>query len=1845
MVKKLFTSLAIIQLLIIAQFSHAQYINWNSTPKKGFVYQISNDEAFKLLSSNQKDTVFKSLLHTLVDTFDVQKGWLIRPPKGHFILARIDKNKLYCDYTCVLPYQVFLFEEYGTFTLQVLDANGNVREDAIVKLRKKKLRIDKESKTYRIENEWFGKPNKLVTVELDGFRSVFNVEKIMIPMQNPYYNSDRGPDFYSYMITDKNKYKPGEKVRFKSYALSGDRFPLRKDLEIWLINYPKSIKIGTIKPHRPGSFASEFKLNDSLKLVLDNNYMLQLRETKGRIVSSCNFRYEDYELFGNKLDIKLSSSEQFYPNKNQLTIIATDVNGLMLKDAKATILIKTIDIQKTYQSLLVLPDTILFRQMDLDPANPTQIDIPTELFQKSNTGYQVIVKVNNSQNQLMERSLNATHFYSKYELYTHFSGDSICFDLLNNKVPMENATAELHYNGEYKSIIINLPYKEKINPALKTISLKNEFISQEITLAHLNPRIDLTGGIQKDSFNIQLVNPQKLDISWYIYQGSTLLQKGFGKEMDYKSLITDRTQTYYVQLFYLFGGEDLMDEQQFEFREDFLNVSLEIPDKVYPGQQVDATIHVNNQQGQPIKGVDLTALAVTGKLNYYLPDLPYYGPSSQSRPMSDYYNKKNLDKRSAVINLDYKKFEKPARLDTMKYYQLTYPDSNAFKYTFDIEDSTQFAPYVMQDGVAKQVYVIEVNRVPVYYSWVNLPRDYSFYIAPNVKKEISLRLYDRVLVLDSIKFEAGKKTILSLNLDSLPEKTKVYRLDSALTQTERNRHIHFVSEFKVESNNYAYLETVKEFVPLYSSKIRRNSYWANQIIGPVSEGRKVFYNGHGLQTNYNHTGAYAYEFENNIVYKLNTSNLLPDRLNNQFFNPMANINDLVLNKKRFFEEKPVSPDLWHPRIFNVGIPKFRMKVMLPYEHENSGIAGFIFEDCKTHKMTMPYCIEHYNDRTNFYSAPAGQNNAIVLYNNGNYMKLDSINLHDFTNVVIDFNQLKMNQADAYSQDLFKKYVWPSYTCYQSNLRSYPESAWYNFYPDNYQGNVRGTVFNDINEPIAGVVISIKGTTRGTVTDLDGKFSLFIDSAYSTLIINSMGFQTKEISVEPGSQVEVLMALDVEQLSEVVVVGYGIMRKSDITGAVSSISGEVTLVAPEQEKEAKKEDKIIQEAEQHLYQELLTLKSFRSNFSDVGFWEPKLFTDKHGESKFKVKFPDDITRWDAVVYAMNSRLQTGTTRKSIKSYKPLMGELHVPQFLTRGDSAQFLGKVLNYTKDSTIHGKVQWSGANTDFERSIDFTQYHIDKLPVNPVSTDSITTRYMFTRHDGYMDGEERTVPVVEQGVIRANGTLSILSNGDEKQVKASENETVNIEILDNQIDIYAQEVEYLLNYKYACNEQLASKLIGLVNHKLLMQYEGKPFKYDKDVNKIIERLLKNQNEEFLWSWWDKSNNTSYWMSNHILSALKSARDAGYAVNLDISNIARKASYKFDFLNQYSLNDLDLILSLANWGAKINYSRYIQKMDSIVKVYENWQLYNAKKYYYGYSLLNEKLRILEIKQLAKLPYQRDSILKYKKEGIMGDFYFTDSKPCHYWYNDDMASSVIAYRIARNDSVLRSLCVPMQMYFLQSRKKGAWNTWQSSNILMSVLPDLLATGYSKGNTASIHLSGKENTTVTKFPYRTQLQPKEELNIQKESGLPLFFMQYVNERVTQAKTGVEGFKIKTYFSENATKLEAGKPVNLITEIEVSKDAQFEYVMIEIPIPGACSYADKRQNDNGIETHREYFKEKTVIFCQNMDPGKYLFVVRLLPRFTGKYIVNPAQVSLMYVPVVNANTDMKQVEVFEK
>ena len=107
-----------------------------------------------------------------------------------------------------------------------------------------------------------------------------------------------------------------------------------------------------------------------------------------------------------------------------------------------------------------------------------------------------------------------------------------------------------------------------------------------------------------------------------------------------------------------------------------------------------------------------------------------------------------------------------------------------------------------------------------------------------------------------------------------------------------------------------------------------------------------------------------------------------------------------------------------------------------------------------------------------------------------------------------------------------------------------------------QTTVSGTVTDDTGEPLIGVSIMVKGTTNGSITDFDGNFALSNVSAKDVLVFSYIGYGTKEITIGNQKVLKVVMSEDTKALDEVVVVGYGQMKKNDLTGSVSSVDNEM-----------------------------------------------------------------------------------------------------------------------------------------------------------------------------------------------------------------------------------------------------------------------------------------------------------------------------------------------------------------------------------------------------------------------------------------------------------------------------------------------------------------------------------------------------------------------------------------------------------------------------------------------------------------------------------------------------------------
>lgn len=109
-----------------------------------------------------------------------------------------------------------------------------------------------------------------------------------------------------------------------------------------------------------------------------------------------------------------------------------------------------------------------------------------------------------------------------------------------------------------------------------------------------------------------------------------------------------------------------------------------------------------------------------------------------------------------------------------------------------------------------------------------------------------------------------------------------------------------------------------------------------------------------------------------------------------------------------------------------------------------------------------------------------------------------------------------------------------------------------------QKSVTGTVTDSSSEPLPGVTVVVKGTTKGTVTDINGAFTLSVPEKGEALVFSYIGMMSQEVSIETNTTFNVVLQDDVQGLEEVVVIGYGTQKKVNLTGAVETVNIEKEL---------------------------------------------------------------------------------------------------------------------------------------------------------------------------------------------------------------------------------------------------------------------------------------------------------------------------------------------------------------------------------------------------------------------------------------------------------------------------------------------------------------------------------------------------------------------------------------------------------------------------------------------------------------------------------------------------------------
>jgi hypothetical protein len=1711
--------------------------------------------------------------------------------------------------------------------------------------------------------------------------------------------------FTGFMVFNKPKYKPGDTVKLKAFITGKHGRRISKPLILRLTDnyFGVDTIVASLHPYRKGAYEYQFVLNDTLDLDLDEEYLLTLEEKRSRkydlddydgeleedeyarkrkVVMRGKFYYEEYELKKTSFSVRSSKNEHHRGEQVSLFLKATDENNLPVMDGRANILIRPDNNPRFLADKLFMPDTLWYHSQVMDAVGETRIDIPDSLFPEAVFSYTINCEFRTSDNEAQTQNL-IQHFDGTAAKLEFTPGrDSLRIQQLRTGRQEQAMAAITALNTQRDTVLyerIMLPATIRIHPFVKYYHIQTADCIDEFVNAA--PVLPISSNRTKDSVFVSVTNTNKIFFWYSIFAGSKIIKRGYTDSLYYAGRAVSSGK-YFVTLQYQYGDQMQSNTVSIPYQNKLLNVEWEAPEAIYPGQELTIGLTVRNSNGEPEPDADITAYSFTRKFeDVQAPFIPYFGKKHLKGKLKHRFFQHSSYKLKDSIYLGWERWSREMNLDSIEYYKFLFTKNIYINREPSPAAITQIAPFVVYKGVVEPVHMLYIDNVPVFFSQADQLSRYSFNIYPG-KHSLRLRTAKKMIYLDSITIQPWCKTFIGINADTSNKMVRIEKMPDTLTKHEQllwSRYL-ILLENKF-GEHMAHIKQQSRYFLLNQPGVLRSQQY-RPLIGPLNSSIAELSVKKEFNQDFVPEGGYIFDISKGLVKQkqLPQGRILFQRLYNFYYK--LDFSDYVLTGteidslwQNFLDNRSANEDLF----YNARVSAFgngRLKIAIPqpdvfvkniilFRYDEPDFARIYKGLSRDLGFLRPgmYRVFFLLKADKYFIA-----DSVAIRKNGiNFYRLDNMILHEkdsvsarITSIVESLDRGRFGEAGSDMQKIKEAF----------NER-YVE-------PEGFPFMASGRIVDAKGNPLPGAQISISGTKLGVASDNSGYFKINIP-ANTILVFRAVGYDEQGVEVSGNTEhLLIKMKESSNAMQEVVVVGYGTTRKRDLTGAVSTVKSQLSGLAPgvavqirglrssgnntkpliildglPYEGDLRNLDTSLFNLQVYTFAQaqalygsradggviVITTKKaglantnfelppqgnfLRKNFSDYAFWQPRLRTDKNGRASFKTVFPDDITNWRSFAIAMGNRKQSGFSEMNIRSFKLLSGSINLPQFAISGDSINIIGKIMNYRQD-TVEVKRSFvvNGENRE-EGLIVLRNAHVDSFSVNVKGPDSLSVKYTIEKPGNYFDGEERKIPVFRPGVLETRGIFASL----EKDTSFS----LSIDTSLGKLTIYAEasllpvlldEMDKIRNYEYLCNEQLASKLKSLLMEKRVCSYLKKEFRHEPAINTIISLLNKNKSG-VLWGWWP-GNEVSVWISMHVVEALLMAEQAGYFTSLN-----KKMVIDFLILNlehYYSVDRIACLSILNSMKATIDHKRYLHNISSNKRPIS----------------LYEHLRFVKLQQDLGIEVNTDSIIKLHHRTMFGNMYWGEDG--YRFFDNAVQNTLLMYRIIRASGKNVELLSRIRNYFLEKRKDGKWrNTYESSLILETILPDLIK-GDVLPRPASLTVKGLDSVHVSHFPYTLVATGVKEISITKHGQMPLYFTAFQQSWNADPKMVAGEFKVSSLFESNGNRtenLKAGQAAVLKVEIEVKADA--EYVMIEIPIPAGCSYKDKEQPKIHNEVHREYAKNKVSIFCSRLLTGSYTFSVSLMPRYTGRYHLNPAKAEMMYFPVFYGREGMKKVDVY--
>ncbi len=1820
-----------------------------ANPSSGYKYLLaipsSEIDKLKGIKLNQFEAGY--WMQFCIDSVPYAQSFKNLPEAKNLFELKVERTSFIIERLMQNGWTVKLLVNKDLHGFKVYDNALKERKDCEVYLGKKKLRYDDKLGMYVFKKT---KKGSLLTIENQGFVQEFRLfESRPRPLGRinfrGWFNRKPGkPEFSGYLAFNQPRFRPGDTIRVKAFVVDKKGKAMNKPLTIQLRCY--SASRGTFyvpyranaNPAAPGNFLWEIPVTDTFEI--DRQYYVELQHhvdsKQGwyNIGVSSQLYIEDYELDQTKYSLEALIPNHVYQYGESISLLATatDANGLPVLDGTIELTVMAYP-NKLYIEQLFIPDTLWSYRGALDPTGQTIITIPDSLIPEGAGYLSAHAAFINSNNELHENftQISFDRFSGKWELKASTDEITVYFTRFG-KMAKGNLTAEA-YTTDHRLISRTIS-QDTLKIPYHPLASSYEFSHPEALQTYMyNPTatsgVYLYGNRRNDSVFLSIQNPRNLEWVLTLHKDKKIIEKKLIKDSVWNFILTPAgKEDYYAEITGIWRGVSENQEVSLLYFEKALNVTIESPSEVSPGEKTEFAIKVSDVSGKPVEGVNLTSAGVNTQFaqDRRYPEVPYFSNPAVNPPPTKQLRIERVS-YTRKLNLRRQDLDRFGLTDH-PYYDLHFPDMarvylttktknlpNQISLSVHEKDQRLKILYVELYGNIKQNGLITDSEQSF--------RTYSGY------QNLVIRTHRKRIELDSIYVTEGQPCLLSVNLDIEDDQRRIIRTKRKFNRKERNSLSGGVLRIKITDyyDSDWFLFTSEDIIP-----IEGWDGWV-QKLGPFEEGRelKLYHPATDKLISFSFNPDVDYSIMQDQLIQFNSPYEWTRKMKKtKNWNRSTGDDYCVLLENETELSSPSSTDA----VFISEMPFSGAAKVAFLNNETDQFNKMILRP-KEGGLIWPY--------SGYYNFQLEPGNYSVLMVNDSFRYFESPALTLKTGGVLYYQiprtpEKMVLDDDKKLMDVIGRTRFPEY--FRTHMRKSLLVRFKDFETD---------------KPLVGVQVQLLHADSQTryflntdewgyiyKTDLKpGNYSVLITSSGYARIFqygweigeNGCAFYDERLKTNP-------LAVERQYFYRYFSLDYA---NANISGSIAAFAVGRKSWAPSfgsrddaEESEFRGfrsetnkvmpptpgRSEIWQLPDSTLPEANADLPELRSRFKDYAYWQPILYTNANGEVRFPVHFPDDITRWENYAAAMNENFQTGLGLSYTRAYKKVAASIAVPRFAIEGDEINAIGKALNYT-GKEVAASFHFGTTTIRHRADTVFTSAFTLKIPLkipawHADSTNKLIADFRLQLINGYRDGEQREIPVFPKGMEKATGFFRVLERDTMMTLEVPENGELVIHAENSSADFLLQSLQKMESYPYACNEQIASQLKALLARKKISTLMNLEFEHDKTIRKRIQQLEKAQNPDGSWGWWSKGH-IDYYMTCYITGVLKKAEAMGYKTDAATSSLVLIKR----FLPHVEINQAIMALELlATFNEPWNYKDMVESLE--------------RKELNG----SQRIALQHIRSMTGLKTDRTWLISMRTESYLGNIGYNGE--LNSAWRSSLLNTLKVYEINKRTGYQSENKYIIRFFLEQKNGTYGWNnTIETASILEGILEDVLKEK-TQGQAARLKITHPNGDEVVQFPYTFKQSNKGPLYVRYTGTEPVYFTAYTRNWISEPLAESRHFKVESQLVQDGStsqNLKTGKTAELQVTVTATKNG--EYLMLRVPIPSGCSYGPKMGGGMG-EIHREYAKNEVQIFIENITPGTFTYSIPLEVRYTGNQTLNPAQIELMYFPTFQGNTIIKKIHI---